>query len=60
MKTLILLAALFTIGGGIFVRGTLRGTPGVNATLMAIGTFLASWVGTTGAAMVLVRPLLQR
>jgi Na+/H+ antiporter NhaD/arsenite permease-like protein len=56
---IILLSALFTIGGGIYVRGTLRGTPSVNATLMVIGTILASWVGTTGAAMLLVRPLLR-
>ena len=56
---LVLLAALFTIGGGIYLRGTLRGTPVVNAALMVVGTVLASWVGTTGAAMVLVRPLLR-
>src|SRR5436309_4028887 len=54
---IILLGALFTIGGGIYVRGGLRGTPWVNGTLMLIGTVLASWVGTTGAAMLLVRPL---
>jgi Na+/H+ antiporter NhaD/arsenite permease-like protein len=56
---IILLSALFTIGGGIYVRGGLRGTPWVNAAIMAIGTVLASWVGTTGAAMLLVRPLLR-
>jgi Na+/H+ antiporter NhaD/arsenite permease-like protein len=56
---IILLGTLFTIGGGIYVRGRLRGTPGVNAALMTIGTVLASWVGTTGAAMLLVRPLLR-
>jgi len=56
---IILLAALFTIGGGIYVRGSLRGSPGVNAAIMAIGTLLASWIGTTGAAMLLVRPLLR-
>jgi Na+/H+ antiporter NhaD/arsenite permease-like protein len=56
---IILLAALFTIGGGIHVRGSFVGTPLVNATLMGIGTVLASWVGTTGAAMLLVRPLLR-
>ena len=56
---LILLGSLFTIGGGIYVRGTLRGSPGVNAAILAIGTFLASWIGTTGAAMVLIRPLLR-
>ena len=56
---IILLGALFTVGGGIFLRGTLRGSPSVNATMIAIGTLLASWVGTTGAAMLLVRPLLR-
>ena len=56
---IILLATLFTIGGGIYVRGTLRGAPSVNAVILAIGTMLASWIGTTGAAMLLVRPLLR-
>ncbi len=56
---IILLGTLFTIGGGIHVRGTLRGTPWLNATLIAIGTLLASCVGTTGASMLLVRPLLR-
>jgi Na+/H+ antiporter NhaD/arsenite permease-like protein len=56
---IILVSTLFTIGGGIFVRGALRGTPLVNATLIAIGTLLASWIGTTGAAMVLIRPVLR-
>jgi Na+/H+ antiporter NhaD/arsenite permease-like protein len=55
----ILLATLFTVGGGIVVRGTLLGTPGVNTALLAIGTLLASFIGTTGAAMVLIRPLLR-
>ena len=56
---LILLGALFTIGGGIYVRGTLRGSPPVNAAIIAIGTVIASVVGTTGAAMLLIRPLLR-
>src|SRR5262249_18905142 len=56
---LILIATLFTIGGGIHVAGTLRGTPLVNTILMLIGTLLASLVGTTGAAMVMIRPLLK-
>src|SRR5262245_6347596 len=55
----ILIATLFTIGGGIYVRGSLRGSPAVNAVIMAVGVFLASWVGTTGAAMVTIRPLLR-
>jgi Na+/H+ antiporter NhaD/arsenite permease-like protein len=56
---IILIGTLFTIGGGILVRGNLRGSPGVNATIMVIGTVLASWIGTTGAAILLVRPLLR-
>ena len=55
----ILIATLFTIGGGIYVRGSLRGSPWVNAAIIAVGIFLASWVGTTGSAMVTVRPLLR-
>ncbi|MFQ5511509.1 MAG: sodium:proton antiporter [Candidatus Krumholzibacteriia bacterium] len=56
---IILLWALFTISGGILVRGTLRGTPGLNVTLLLVGTIIASWVGTTGASMILIRPLLR-
>ncbi len=56
---IILLAALFTIGGGIYIRGSLRGAPKVNAAILVIGTLLASWIGTTGAAMLLIRPLLR-
>lgn len=56
---IILLVALFTISGGIIVRGTLKGTPLVNAGMLMIGTLLASWIGTTGAAMLLIRPLLR-
>lgn len=56
---IILIGTLFVIGGGILVRGRLRGSPGVNATVMVIGTVLASWIGTTGAAMLLIRPLLR-
>src|SRR5262245_46811594 len=56
---LILLAALYTIGGGLHVKGALRGSPGVNAAIIAIGTVLASCVGTTGAAMITIRPLLR-
>jgi Na+/H+ antiporter NhaD/arsenite permease-like protein len=56
---IILIGTLFTIGGGIFIRGTMRGSPGVNASIMVIGTALASWIGTTGAAVLLIRPLLR-
>jgi Na+/H+ antiporter NhaD/arsenite permease-like protein len=56
---IILLWGLFTVAGGIYVGGALRGKPQVNVTLLLIGTFLASLIGTTGAAMVLIRPLLR-
>jgi Na+/H+ antiporter NhaD/arsenite permease-like protein len=56
---LVLIATLFTIGGGIHVAGSLRGSPATNAALMVIGTVLASVVGTTGAAMIMIRPLLK-
>jgi Na+/H+ antiporter NhaD/arsenite permease-like protein len=56
---IILLLALFTTAGGIYVGGALRGSPAVNLVLLIIGTFLASWIGTTGAAMVMIRPLLR-
>lgn len=55
----ILLFALFVISGGIRIRGNMVGTPAVNTGLLALGTVLASVTGTTGAAMLLVRPLIQ-
>lgn len=56
---LMLLFALFTISGGVRLTGSLSGTPLSNVTLLAIGTFLSSLMGTTGAAMLLIRPLLR-
>ncbi|MCM5680402.1 sodium:proton antiporter [Schlegelella sp. S2-27] len=56
---IILLTALFTVAGGIFVRGNLHGSPALNAGLMAIGACLASVMGTTGASMLLIRPLIR-
>ena len=56
---IILLLALFTISGGVRLTGSLVGTPKLNTLLIAIGTVLASWMGTTGAAMLLIRPLLR-
>lgn len=56
---IILLWALYTVSGGILLRGTLRGTPVVNSLMLLIGTALASWMGTTGAAMLLIRPFLR-
>ncbi len=56
---IVLLSALFTAAGGICLKGSLRGSPAVNTIIIAIGTSLASWMGTTGAAMLLIRPLLR-
>jgi Na+/H+ antiporter NhaD/arsenite permease-like protein len=56
---IILLWGLFTVSGGILLRGSLRGTPLVNTVMIVIGTILASWMGTTGAAMLLIRPFLR-
>ena len=56
---IILLWSLYTVSGGILLRGTLRGTPIVNVAILSIGTLLASWMGTTGAAMLLIRPFLR-
>ncbi|MCA8908400.1 MAG: sodium:proton antiporter, partial [Rhodospirillaceae bacterium] len=55
---LILLGSLFTVAGGVRVTGSLQGSPVVNTAILAIGTVIASWMGTTGAAMLLIRPLL--
>ena len=56
---IVLLAALYVISGGILMRGDLLATPRVNSTFLAIGSVLASFIGTTGASMLLVRALLQ-
>lgn len=56
---ILLLLALFTVAGGILVRGNLHGSPGMNTILLAIGTVLASFIGTTGASMVMIRPVLR-
>lgn len=55
---IIMLFALFVVSGGIHIGGRLAGTPGVNAVMLAIGTILASFIGTTGAAMLLIRPMI--
>jgi len=56
---IILLWGLFTVSGGLLVRGKLKGTPLVNTGFLLLGTILASWVGTTGASMLLIRPVLR-
>jgi Na+/H+ antiporter NhaD/arsenite permease-like protein len=56
---IILITALFVVAGGICVRGNLHGTPALNTGLLAIGTVLASIMGTTGASMLMIRPLIR-
>jgi Na+/H+ antiporter NhaD/arsenite permease-like protein len=59
LSFIVLLLALYVVAGGILLTGSLRGTPAVNAGILALGTVIASIVGTTGAAMILIRPLLR-
>jgi Na+/H+ antiporter NhaD/arsenite permease-like protein len=56
---IILLASLFVVTGGVYVRGSLAGTPLVNTGVLGLGALLASWIGTTGASVLLIRPLLR-
>ena len=56
---IILLTALFTVAGGIYMRGNLHGSPALNIGILAIGAVLASFMGTTGASMLLIRPLIR-
>ena len=59
MSFIILLFALFTISGGMLVAGNIHGTPLVNAALLLVGALLASVIGTTGASMILIRPIIR-
>lgn len=54
-----LVGSLYVVSGGIYIRGTLKGKPITNTVIMAIGSLLASFIGTTGAALTLIRPLLR-
>lgn len=56
---IVLLTALYTVSGGIFIRGNLHGSPALNTAILAIGAFLASFMGTTGASMLMIRPLIR-
>jgi Na+/H+ antiporter NhaD/arsenite permease-like protein len=56
---ILLLTALFTVAGGVFIRGNLHGSPGVNAIILLTGAVLASVMGTTGASMLMIRPLIR-
>src|SRR4030095_14533973 len=59
LSFIVLLFALYVVAGGVLVTGDLRGTPLVNTAILAFGTMIASVVGTTGASMILVRPLIR-
>jgi Na+/H+ antiporter NhaD/arsenite permease-like protein len=56
---IILLLTLFTVAGGIHIAGSFRGTPASNTAFLAAGTLIASWAGTTGASMLLIRPVIR-
>jgi Na+/H+ antiporter NhaD/arsenite permease-like protein len=56
---ILLLWSLFTVSGGIHIKGTFKGTPVVNSIILLIGTTLSSFIGTTGASMLLIRPILR-
>jgi Na+/H+ antiporter NhaD/arsenite permease-like protein len=56
---ILLLFALFTVAGGVHIKGNLRGSPGLNTGMLAIGTVAAGWMGTTGASMLMIRPMLR-
>ena len=56
---IMLLLALYTVSGGILISGNINGTPKLNTSILLIGTSLASIMGTTGASMLLIRPLIR-
>ena len=56
---IVILIALFTVSGGVLISGNMKGTPIINTLILFIGTILASWMGTTGASMLLIRPLIK-
>ncbi len=59
VEFMLLLGSLYIISGSIILRGDLQATPVVNGCFLALGAVLASIMGTTGASMLLIRPLLQ-
>jgi len=56
---IVLLTALFAVAGGIYIRGNLHGNPGLNVPILATGAVLASFMGTTGASKLMIRPLIR-
>jgi Na+/H+ antiporter NhaD/arsenite permease-like protein len=59
MSFIALLFSLYVVAGGIVVTGNFHGTPAGNSGMLLLGTMLAGFVGTTGAAMIIVRPLIR-
>src|SRR5213078_402061 len=59
LSFMILLGSLFVISGGVLMDGDLEARPWVNTVFLALGAVIASVVGTTGASMLLIRPLLH-
>jgi Na+/H+ antiporter NhaD/arsenite permease-like protein len=58
LSFILYLSGLFTVAGGIFLQGDLRATPRNNTLFLAAGAVLANFLGTTGASMLLIRPML--
>jgi Na+/H+ antiporter NhaD/arsenite permease-like protein len=56
---IVLLFSLFVVAGGISVTGNLSGTPATNTAILAFGTLSASFIGTTGASLILIRPIIK-
>ena len=56
---IILLFGLYCVAGNISIKGNFKGTPKMNVILLLIGTLLASWIGTTGASMLMIRPIMK-
>lgn len=56
---IILLFGLFCVAGNISIKGNFRGTPKMNVILLLVGTLLAGWIGTTGASMLMIRPIMK-
>jgi len=59
LSFMVLLTSLFVITGGIYIRGSLSGTPLANTAILGVGAMLANLIGTTGASVLLIRPLLR-
>ncbi len=59
LSFMVLLTSLFVITGGIYIRGSLSGTPLANTAMLGLGAVLANLIGTTGASVLLIRPLLR-